>query len=52
MYRLYKNELSSPDNIVLKYTDEEGDLISMTGVIIATILAHLSCQTQQENINV
>ncbi|KAI9249165.1 PB1 domain-containing protein [Phascolomyces articulosus] len=30
MYRLFKNNLSSPENIVLKYTDDEGDLISMT----------------------
>ncbi|KAG0178593.1 hypothetical protein DFQ28_003732, partial [Apophysomyces sp. BC1034] len=30
MYRLFKNELSSPENTVLKYTDDEDDLISMT----------------------
>lgn len=34
MYRLFKNELSGPDNIILKYTDDEGDLISMTGAIL------------------
>ncbi|KAI8376397.1 uncharacterized protein BYT42DRAFT_574459 [Radiomyces spectabilis] len=30
MYRLFKSDLSNPENIVLKYTDDEGDMISMT----------------------
>ncbi|KAI7880538.1 hypothetical protein K492DRAFT_75124 [Lichtheimia hyalospora FSU 10163] len=30
MYRLFKNRLSNPEHIILKYTDDEGDLISMT----------------------
>ncbi|ORZ02782.1 hypothetical protein BCR43DRAFT_482154 [Syncephalastrum racemosum] len=29
MHRLFKHKLSSPENVILKYVDDEGDLVSM-----------------------